>query len=140
MEAEHEEYRRRPAAFDTPIRDEFDWTLEQMATSAAWLADRVPAGVELGFHICSIWHQYPQAGQDNDVLVDAARAIASRVNRPIDYLHLPTIPEHDEADFGVPRLAQTRGATAPVRGPSPGTVEQVLHLHRQVAAAVPERT
>jgi hypothetical protein len=99
MEAEHEEYRRRPAAFDTPIHEEFDWTLEQMADSAAWLANQVPAGVELGFHICSIWHHYQAGGQDNAVLVDAVNALASRVTRPIEYVHIPTIPEHDEADF-----------------------------------------
>ncbi len=104
MEAEHEEYRRRPTAFDTPIQDEFDWTLEQMADSAAWLANQVPPGVELAFHICSIWHHYQEAGQDNAVLVDVANAIASRVRRPITYVHLPTIPEHDEADFAA--LAQ----------------------------------
>jgi hypothetical protein len=99
MEAEHEEYRRRPAAFDTPIHEEFDWTLEQVADSAAWLANQVPAGVELGFHICSIWHHYQAGGQDNAVLADTVNALASRVTRPIEYVHIPTIPEDDEADF-----------------------------------------
>ena len=99
MEAEHEEWLRNPDAFDTPIHREFHWTLEQMAESAAWLADQVPSGVELGFHICSIWHHYQQGGQDNAVLVDAANAIASRVTRPISYVHIPTIPEHAAADF-----------------------------------------
>lgn len=99
MEAEHEEYRRRPQDFETPIHETFDWTLEQMADSAAWLADRVPASAELGFHICSIWHHYQAGGQDNATLVDAVNAIASRVDRPIGYVHMPTIPEHEAADF-----------------------------------------
>jgi hypothetical protein len=99
MEAEHEEYRRRPDAFDTPVHETFHWTQEQMAESAAWLADRVPAEAELGFHICSIWHHYQPGGQDNAVLVSTANAVVERVKRRVDYVHLPTIPEHDEADF-----------------------------------------
>jgi hypothetical protein len=99
MEAEHEEWLRRPQDFDQPLHTVFHWTLEQMAESAAWLANRVPAEVELGFHICSIWHHDPAAGQDNRVLVDAANAILSRVRRPVAYLHIPIIPEHRAADF-----------------------------------------
>jgi hypothetical protein len=99
MEAEHEEWRRRPKAFDTPIHEEFDWTLEQMAESVAWLANRIDPDAELGFHICSIWHHYPHAGQDNTVLVDIANEIVSRVKRSIGYVHVPTIPEHTEEDF-----------------------------------------
>jgi hypothetical protein len=99
MEAEHEEWLRNPTAFDTPVHEEFDWTLEQMAESAAWLANHVPPSVELGFHFCSIWHHYQAGGQDNAVLVDAVNAITSRVTRPIAYVHIPTIPEHAEDDF-----------------------------------------
>ena len=40
MEAEHEEYLRRPDAWDQPMHKVFHWTLEQMADSAAWLAQR----------------------------------------------------------------------------------------------------
>ena len=82
-----------------PIQAEFDWTLDQMAESAAWLANQIPPEVELGFHICSIWHHDQAAGQDNAVLVDTANAIASRVTRPIGYLHIPTIPEHEGSGF-----------------------------------------
>ena len=99
MEAEHEEYLRRPQDFATPVHETFHWTQEQMAESAAWLADRVPAAAELGFHICSIWHHYQPGGQDNAVLVSTANAVVQRVHRRVDYLHLPTIPEHGEEDF-----------------------------------------
>lgn len=97
MEAEHEEYLRRPDEFDAPIHEVFHWTLDQMADSVAWLADRVPADVELGFHICSAWHHDPDAGQDNAVLVDVANALAQRITRPIAYTHIPLIPDHDDA-------------------------------------------
>jgi hypothetical protein len=99
MEAEHEEYLRRPQDWDQPLHTCFHWTLEQMAASAAWLANRVPPQVELGFHICSIWHHDPGAGQDNDVLVDTANAIMSRITRRIGYLHIPVIPEHTAKDY-----------------------------------------
>jgi hypothetical protein len=99
MEAEHEEWLRRPQDFDQPLHSAFHWTLEQMADSAAWLANQIPREVELGFHICSIWHHDPAAGQDNQVLVDAANAIMVRLDRPVAYLHIPIIPEHTEADF-----------------------------------------
>jgi hypothetical protein len=101
MEAEHEEYLRRPDVWNQPIHKVFHWTLEQMADSVAWLANRVPPGVELGFHICSIWHHDTGAGQDNAVLVDAANAIMSRLERPVGYLHLPVIPEHTAEDYAV---------------------------------------
>jgi hypothetical protein len=99
MEAEHEEYLRRPEAFDQPVHMAFHWTLDQMAQSAAWLANRVPAGVELGFHICSIWHHDPSAGQDNAALVDIANAVLRKVSRHVDYVHIPIIPGHAEADM-----------------------------------------
>ena len=102
MEAEKEEYLRRPEAFDTPVQTSFYWTHEQMANSVAWLANKVPAPVELGFHICSIWHHWPDSGQDNDVLVDTANALFDRINRPIAYIHIPIIPEHNKPEHYAP--------------------------------------
>jgi hypothetical protein len=108
MEAEKEEYLKRPGAFDTPIQTTFYWTREQMTESVAWLADQIPAQAELGFHICSIWHHWPDSGQDNAVLVDTANALSARIRRPIAYVHIPIIPEHDKAEdyaaFGQLRL------------------------------------
>ena len=103
MEAEHEEYLRRPNAWDQPMHKVFHWTLAQMAESAAWLANRVPEGAELGLHICSIWHHDTGAGQDNRVLVDAANAITEGVTRPVSYIHIPIIPEHQQADYDMLR-------------------------------------
>jgi hypothetical protein len=102
MEAEKEEYLRRPGAFDTPVQTAFYWTHEQMADSVAWLANQIPMEVELGFHICSIWHHWPDSGQDNIVLVDTANAISQRIHRPIGYIHIPVIPEHDQPEHYAP--------------------------------------
>jgi hypothetical protein len=102
MEAEKEEYLRRPDAFDTPIQTVFHWRHDEMADSVAELANRIPAEVELGFHICSIWHHWPDSGQDNAVLVDTANALSQRINRPIAYIHIPIIPEHDKLEDYLP--------------------------------------
>src|SRR3954451_19589812 len=99
MEAEHEEYLRRPEAFDAPLHQHFHWTHAQMADAVAAVANRVPPEVELGIHICSIWHHDPDGGQDNAVLVDTANALCERITRPIAYIHMPIIPEHDAADM-----------------------------------------
>lgn len=98
MEAEHEEYLRQPEKFDAPIHQVFHWTHAQMADAVAAVANRVAPGVELGIHICSIWHHDPDGGQDNTVLVDTANALVQRITRPIAYFHLPLIPEHDATD------------------------------------------
>lgn len=111
MEAEHEEYLRRPDNWDQPIHKHFHWTLDQMADSAAWVANQIPGEVQLGFHICSIWHHDTKGGQDNNVLVDAANAVMSRLTRPMTYIHIPVIPEHTEADYAAfKRLKLPQGA------------------------------
>jgi hypothetical protein len=102
MEAEKEEYVQRPQDFDTPIQTVFFWTQDQMADSVGWLSDRLPAEVELGFHICSIWHHWPDSGQDNAVLVQTANTLARRIKHPIAYIHIPVIPEHDKAEHYAP--------------------------------------
>jgi hypothetical protein len=100
MEAEHEEYLRRPHAFATPVHGIFDWTHDEMAQSVAWLANRIPGEIELGFHICSIWHHCPEGGQDNAVLVETVNLLSAKIGRPIAYFHLPIVPEHDKpADY-----------------------------------------
>jgi len=101
MEAEHEEYRRKPEVFDTPNHQFFDWTTEQIADSIAFVVNRIPPDVEVGFHICSIWHHFQGGGQDNNVLVDTANALAKRLTRPLGYVHLPVIPKHEEEDYAV---------------------------------------
>jgi hypothetical protein len=102
MEAEHEEYLQRRVPTELPVQEVFHWSQAQMADSVAWLANRIPDQVELGFHICSIWHHYPEFGQDNAVLVDTANAIVARVHRPIGYIHIPIIPEHDQPEHYAP--------------------------------------
>jgi hypothetical protein len=96
-DAEPEEYRRRPWAFDTPKQALLDdLSLDQTVGSAAWIVERTPPDVEVGFHICSLWHHDTRGGQDNEVLVDTANLLSEKITRPIAYIHIPIIPEHDK--------------------------------------------
>lgn len=99
VEIEVEEYRRRPAAFDMPVAEGLAWSMADTTGAAARLAAMVPVDVNLGFHLCSIWHIFKGAGQDNRVHVDYANQLTQTVKRRIDYIHIPTIPEHDGDDF-----------------------------------------
>jgi hypothetical protein len=99
VEVEHEEYRRRPQDFDMPVYEGRDWTLDEQATLVANISNRIPSNVELGFHLCSIWHIDQSKGQDNNVHVDWCNALSRKIDRPIGYFHMPTIPEHETADF-----------------------------------------
>lgn len=98
MEAEHEEYIRAPDSFDTPVHEHFHWTQAQMADAVASVANRIPPEVELGFHVCTIWHHDPAGGQDNEVVADTVNALIERIKRPITYFHIPIIPEHDKVE------------------------------------------
>lgn len=104
IDVEMEEVRRRPNAFHTPYfglvsQAWGDWTMEQIADSVARVAEVVPTGAELGFHLCGMWHVDSQGGQDMQVHVDWANLLTRRVKRSIDYLHVASIPEHGDEDY-----------------------------------------
>lgn len=99
FEVELEEYQRRPNDFDMPVYQGVNWTLEDQATLIANICNRIPPNVELGFHLCSIWHIDQSKGQDNNVHVDWCNALSRKIDRQIGYFHVPTIPEHQAADF-----------------------------------------
>lgn len=103
VEAEIEEYRRRPEAFELPAFADMDWTLEDTSNAIANIANTIPEEVELGFHLCAIYHIDESQGQDLAVHVDLSNALSEKISRPIGYIHLPTVPTHDEADFAALR-------------------------------------
>jgi hypothetical protein len=49
--------------------------------------------------LCSVWHIDQSKGQDNNVHVDWCNALSRKINRSIGYIHMPTVPEHNAADF-----------------------------------------
>jgi hypothetical protein len=110
-EVELEEWRRNPDGFDVPFAREHNdawvgWTLEKLMAPNAEIANRVPDRAELGFHLCGLWHIDPRGGQDLQVHVDAANVLAEQVDRRIDYIHIPVLPEHGPDDYA--KLASLR--------------------------------
>ena len=99
VEVEVEEFIRRRSVFDLPAFEDKHWTLDETATLIAGIANRIPVAVELGFHLCSIWHIDQSQGQDNNVHVDWCNALSKKITRPIAYIHMPTVPEHGVEDF-----------------------------------------
>ncbi|QBD83020.1 hypothetical protein EPA93_46480 [Ktedonosporobacter rubrisoli] len=66
------------------------------------LGEEVPAQVELGYHLCygDSGHQHFKQPADTAKLVDVANALASRLQRPLHWLHMP-VPRNraDDAYF-----------------------------------------
>lgn len=104
VELESIELQRRPDAFDLPVFKIMfegwgDWNFEDVVEQVLRVARAVPDDVELGFHLCGAWHIDHRGGQDLQVHVDFANALTDGLSRPIGYIHVPTVPEHDGEDF-----------------------------------------
>ena len=66
------------------------------------VGEAVPAGIELGFHLCygSPADEHLVQPKDMGLMVEMANAITSRVNRPIQFFHMPVPkPRTDDAYF-----------------------------------------
>jgi len=100
-EVEIEEYRRRPRDFDLPIfeRTQDIWPFEGSTDLVADIAAVIPDDVELGFHLCALWHIDQSQGQDLNVHVDWANTLSRKITRPIQYIHMPTTFDYTEQDF-----------------------------------------
>ncbi|MQA16556.1 MAG: hypothetical protein GEV09_21185 [Pseudonocardiaceae bacterium] len=86
----------------------WDGVLERMAT----LGGAVPAGVELGIHLCYGDYQHERSVELDDArsLVRLANALTEAIPRPIDFLHLPVREDVDAARYLAP-LADLRLAS-----------------------------
>jgi hypothetical protein len=65
---------------------------------------RVPAAVELGYHLCygDYGHKHFKEPTDAAVLVEVANAIAARAERPIQWVHLPVPRDRDDDAYFAP--------------------------------------
>ncbi len=68
------------------------------------LGDAVPHGVELGYHLCygSPADQHLVMPKDTAILTEIANGIFARVQRPVDFLHLPVPRKRDDAAYFIP--------------------------------------
>ncbi|HKA51235.1 MAG TPA: hypothetical protein VKK19_16755 [Candidatus Dormibacteraeota bacterium] len=71
------------------------------------LGDLVPAGVELGYHLCyGDWgHQHFKQPDDAGKLVEMANGISAAVRRRVDWIHLPVPRDRDDAAYFEPLRA-----------------------------------
>jgi hypothetical protein len=62
------------------------------------LGNRIPQPVELGYHLCygDAGHRHFKEPEDTRLLVETADALATRLSRPLQWIHLP-VPR-DRAD------------------------------------------
>jgi hypothetical protein len=78
------------------------------------IGDAVPAGIELGYHLCygSPADEHMVQPKDTGIMVEMTNAIASRVARPIQFFHLPVPkPRTDDAFFAPLEKLKLRGET-----------------------------
>ena len=99
--------------------------------SVARLLNAVPAGVELGLHLCygSMNNQHWKEPVDTQNLVSVANGLIARTQRHLDFLHLP-----------VPQNRSDRGYFAPLGGlrldPTSELFLGLLHLDDGVEGAL----
>ena len=76
------------------------------------IGDGVPAGIELGYHLCygSPADEHVVQPKDTGIMVEMVNAIAAGVRRPIQFFHLPVPkPRTDDAYFApLERLEASR--------------------------------
>jgi len=68
------------------------------------VGDAVPAGVELGYHLCygSPADEHLVQPKDAGIMVEMTNAIAARVKRPIHFFHLPVPKGRTDEAYYVP--------------------------------------
>ncbi|KZM36186.1 hypothetical protein OJAG_11450 [Oerskovia enterophila] len=81
-----------------------DEVLAGCVARAARVASAVPAGAELGFHLCygDVAEKHFVEPADARRLVEVANGLATTVTREIDWFHLPVPIERDDVEYVAP--------------------------------------
>ena len=68
------------------------------------LGEAVPSGVELGYHLCygDAGHKHFVEPQDTNMLVTVANGIALKINRPLNWVHLPVPKNRFDREYYAP--------------------------------------
>jgi hypothetical protein len=68
------------------------------------IGERVPATVELGYHLCygDADHRHFKEPADTGLLVDVANAVAAGVSRSVTWVHLPVPRNRDDDAYFAP--------------------------------------
>lgn len=79
-----------------------DDSREALIARLARFGEAIPAGVQLGYHLCygDMNHRHSIEPKDTALMVEVANALTSALKRPIDYVHMPVPRDRsDEAYF-----------------------------------------
>jgi len=70
----------------------------------ALLGERVPGGVELGYHLCygELGHRHFAQPRDAGRLVAVANGICAGIRRPVHWIHLPVPRDRDDPAYYAP--------------------------------------
>jgi hypothetical protein len=76
-----------------------DQKFERYMTGLAQLASAVPDNVPLGLHWCyGTWGGWPMTEMPNlELCVGLSNEAVKRINRHVDYVHMPVVPSPDDA-------------------------------------------
>ncbi|MEM7344427.1 MAG: hypothetical protein AAF485_09290 [Chloroflexota bacterium] len=77
---------------------------DEIMTRLLRLGNHVPEPVELGYHLCygDAGHKHFVEPEDTSHLVDIANGLASNLNRPLNWIHLPVPRGRDDEAFFLP--------------------------------------
>ena len=94
------------------------------------IGDGVPAGIELGYHLCygSPADEHMVLPKDMGIMVEMTNAIAAGVKRPIQFFHMPVVKARD-------RRRLLRAAGKAEAGPGDRTLSRP-HPSRRCRAAM----
>ena len=88
-----------PTYMDSPMDD----IVERLVR----LGDAVPADIELGYHLCygDAAHRHVVEPEDVSKLVDVANQVAARLQRPLNWIHMPVPKDRDDEAYFAPAQA-----------------------------------
>ncbi len=83
------------------------FTFDELMGSVGRISDAVPAGADLGFHLCygDLGHKHVVDPTDTTLLVEVSNRLKTTIRRPINWIHMP-----------VPRDRSDDAYFAPLRG------------------------
>ena len=91
-------------AFESYFKDRPPHYKKQIFDMLGRLGDAVPAGVEMGYHLCygSPRDEHLVQPKDAGILVEMMNGIVAATKRPIDFLHIPVPKDRTDDAFYAP--------------------------------------
>ena len=105
--------------------------MEQLTSRLIRLGNRVPADVELGYHLCygDAGHKHFKEPEDTSKLVAVANAVSAGVTRSINWIHMPVPRDRsDDAYFAPLRDLKLHAETELYLG--------LVHIHDRAEGAL----